>query len=353
MEQENKMKAGVLYQSESHLKIEDVTLPDLKPNDVKVDIKCCGVCGSDIHMTIHKQVRLKHYPTILGHEAAGVVREVGEKVTKFKKGDRVVLASGLGCGKCQHCLNGRHNLCASVEVLGYAMNGAFAEQVHIDERHLTILPDQIPFDQGAILADAVSTPYHALKFVGKIQQGDVVAVYGCGGLGIHAVILARALGASKVIALDIDRGALDNAGRYKADEAVDLRTVKNSGKTLQELTGGVDLMLDFSGHYSNFEDSIRAMNSGGRMVMAGISKHAFKVGFPFMLINKQISITGSLGCDSRAIPELIDLYLSGKLDLSTSITSHHPLEDVNNCIEDLHHRKGNPIRFIITPNGKV
>ncbi len=347
------MKAGVLYQNESHLKIEDVNLPELKPNQVKVDIKCCGVCGSDIHMTIHKQVRLKHYPTILGHEAAGVVREVGEKVTKFKKGDRVVIASGLGCGKCKQCLSGMHNLCADIQVLGAEMNGAFAEQVHIEERHLTILPDAIPFDQGAILADAVSTPYHAVKYVGKIQEGDVVAVYGCGGLGIHAVILARALGASKVIALDVDRGALDNAGRYKADELIDVRSVKNSGKTLQELAGGVDLMLDFSGHYSNIEDCIRAMNPGGRMVMAGISKQPFKIGFPFMVINKQISIAGSLGCDSRAIPELIELYLSGKLDLSTSITSHHPLEEVNDCLEDLHQRKGNPIRFIITPNGKV
>jgi propanol-preferring alcohol dehydrogenase len=347
------MKAGVLYQNESHLKIEDVNLPELKPNQVKVDIKCCGVCGSDIHMTIHKQVRLKHYPTILGHEAAGVVREVGENVTKFKKGDRVVIASGLGCGKCKQCLSGMHNLCADIQVLGAEMNGAFAEQVHIEERHLTILPDAIPFDQGAILADAVSTPYHAVKYVGKIQDGDVVAVYGCGGLGIHAVILARALGASKVIALDVDRGALDNAGRYKADEIVDIKSVKNSGKTLQELAGGVDLMLDFSGHYGNIEDCIRAMNPGGRMVMAGISKQPFKIGFPFMVINKQISIAGSLGCDSRAIPELIELYLSGKLDLSTSITSHHPLEAVNDCLEDLHHRKGNPIRFIITPNGKV
>ena len=347
------MKAGVLYQNETHLKIEDVKLPELKPNQVKVDIKCCGVCGSDVHMTIHKQVRLKHYPTILGHEAAGVIKETGELVTKFKKGNRVVISSGLGCGKCPQCLNGRHNLCPDIQVLGAEMNGAFAEEVHIEERHLTLLPEKIPFDQGAILADAVSTPYHALKYVGKLQEGETVAIYGCGGLGIHAVILARALGAKKVIALDVDSGALDNAGRYKADELVDLRKTKNSGKTLQELTNGVDLMLDFSGYYSNFVDSIRAMNPGGRMVMAGISKHPFKIGFSFMIINKQISIAGSLGCDARALPELIELYLSGKLDLSTSITSHHPLEEVNNCLEDLYGRKGNPIRFIITPNGKI
>lgn len=347
------MKAGVLYSSSSHLKIEEVTLPELKPDQVKVNIKCCGVCGSDIHMTIHKQVRLPHYPTILGHEASGVVSEVGEQVTKFKKGDRVVIASGLGCGKCPQCLNGRHNLCPDVQVLGAKMDGAFAEYVHIEERHLTKLPENIPFDQGAILADAVSTPYHAIKYIGKIQTGDTVAIYGCGGLGIHAVTLARALGATKVIALDIDEGALENAGKYKADELINLKKVKNSGKALQEVSKGIDLMLDFSGYYSNIEDCIRAMNPGGRMVMAGIGKHPFKIGFPFMVINKQISISGSLGCDARAIPELIELYSSGKLDLSTSITSHHPLEDVNQCLEDLYHRKGNPIRFIITPNGSI
>ena len=95
------------------------------------------------------------------------------------------------------------------------------------------------------------------------------------------------------------------------------------------------------------------MNPGGRMVIAGIGKNPLQVNFPFMLIDRQISIAGSLGCDSRAIPELIELYMSGKLDLSTSITSHHPLEDVNDCLEDLYHRKGNPIRFIITPNGGI
>ena len=347
------MKAGVLYKNESHLKIEDVPVPDLGLNDVKINVKCCGICGSDIHMTIHKQVRLKHYPCILGHEASGVVIEIGELVTKFKKGDRVVISSGLGCGECKYCIAGKHNLCAKVEVLGYRMNGAFAEKVVIHERHVNLLPDKIPFDQGAILADAVSTPYHALKFVGKITPGDVVAVYGCGGLGIHAVILARALGASKVIALDVDKGALENAGKYKADELVDLKQVKHSGKTLRELTDGVDLMLDFSGHYSNIEDCVRAMNPSGRMVIAGIGKNPLQVNFPFMLIDRSISIAGSLGCDSRAIPELIDLYMSGKLDLSTSISSHHPLEDVNDCLEDLYHRKGNPIRFIITPNGKI
>lgn len=347
------MRAAVLHKNESHLVIEDKSLPEPTGHGVKISVKCCGVCGSDIHMTIHKQVRLKHYPAILGHEASGTIISTGEKVTSFKPGDRVVIGAGTSCGTCKFCTSGRWNLCEDAGVLGISCDGAFAEEIIVEDKILVKLPDKIPFDQGAILADAVSTPYHAIKNVGKIENGDIVAVYGCGGLGIHAVQLAKVLGASKVIAFDIDKGALENAAKLGADEAINLKEIKHSGKVLKELTGGADLVCDFSGHYNNIEDSLRAMNSGGRMVLVGIGKNSLEIGFPMRIVEKQVTIAGSLGCDNTAIPELIDLYLNGKLDLSHSISSHHPLEEINDCLENLYNRKGNPIRYIITPNGKI
>ena len=343
------MKAAVLYKNERYLKIEDVPRKSLSPGMVRIKIKCCGVCGSDLHMTLHAKLSLPHYPVVLGHESSGIVDEISEGTTKFKKGDRVVISSGISCGECKFCLQGRLNLCPKKGVLGSEHDGAFAEEVVIHERFLFHLPEDIPFDQGAILADAVSTPYHALKYEGRINLGDTVAIIGCGGLGVHAVAIAKALGAEKIIAVDIDEGALKNAEMYGANEIINAKNIRNIGKTLKEVSKGLDILCDFSGYYQNISDSIRAMNTGGRMVLVGIGINSLKIGFPLMMIDRMISVIGSIGCDTRAIPELIDLIQKNKLNLSRSITSTHKLSEVNDCLENLDNRRGNPIRFMIEP----
>ncbi len=343
------MKAAILESGKRNLTIIETPVKATGPNEVKVRVKACGICGSDIHLILHGTLKCKHYPQIPGHEASGVVEDIGEKVTRFKKGDRVVIAAGTSCGECVHCLNGHENLCKDLGVFGFDRDGNFAEYNIVEERYLYLLPDSVPFEQGAILADAVSTPYNAIKFRGKIQETDTVAIFGCGGLGIHGVAIARALTKGKVIALDVDRGALENAAAYGADEVINLREVKNAGKTLKEISKGVDLLADFSGRMSNIEESLRAMNSGGRMILVGIGREPLKFSIPFAIIEKQITVAGSYGSDRRAIPELIDLYVKGKLNLSRSITGVRKLEEINESLHDLEDRKGNPIRYVISP----
>ncbi|EKR64034.1 putative chlorophyll synthesis pathway protein BchC [Leptospira weilii str. 2006001853] len=344
-----KMKAAVLQSGKKILDIKEVPVPQLRPGQVKIKIKACGICGSDVHLVIHGTLKCKHFPRIPGHESSGVIEEVGENVSRFQKGDRVVISAGTSCGVCSYCKAGYDNLCKDVGVFGFDRDGGFAEYNIVEERYLYSLPDTIPFDQGAILADAVSTPYHAIRYRGNIQNGDTVAIFGCGGLGIHAVAVARAMTDGKVIALDVERGPLENAAKYGADEIINLKEIRNPGKTLKEVTNGVDLLADFSGYMSNIEESLRAMNPGGRIVLVGIGRQPLKFQIPFILIERMISVLGSYGSDRRAIPELIDLYLKGKINLSHSITSHHTLEELNQCLEDLDERKGNPIRFIIQP----
>lgn len=343
------MKAAILESGKKILDIREVPVPELKPGQVKVKIKACGICGSDAHLVIHGTLKCKHFPRIPGHESSGIIEEVGENVSRFQKGDRVVIAAGTSCGVCSYCKAGYENLCKDVGVFGFDRDGGFAEYNIVEERYLYSLPDTIPFDQGAILADAVSTPYHAIRYRGNIQNGDTVAIFGCGGLGIHAVAIARAMTDGKVIALDVERGPLENATKYGADEIINLKEIRNPGKTLKEITKGVDLLADFSGYMSNIEESLRAMNPGGRIVLVGIGRQPLKFQIPFILIERMISVLGSYGSDRRAIPELIELYLKGKINLSHSITSHHTLEELNQCLEDLDERKGNPIRFIIQP----
>ncbi|WCL48586.1 zinc-binding dehydrogenase [Leptospira sp. GIMC2001] len=344
------MRAAILENGLRKVEIREKSIAGPTDTQVKIRIKACGVCGSDVHLIAHGTIKCRQYPRVPGHEASGVVEEIGQSVTKFKKGDRVVIAAGTSCGICKHCLAGHENLCKDIGVFGFDCDGSFAEFLIAEERYLYSLPDSIPFDQGAILADAVSTPYHAIRYRGNIQESDTVAIIGCGGLGIHGVAIARALTKSKLVAIDVDDGALENAVHYGADDVINLKNVKNPGKALKEVTKGVDLLVDFSGYMSNVEESLRAMNSNGRIVLVGIGRQPLKFLIPFILIEKMISVGGSYGSDRRAIPELIDLYTQGKINLSRSITSHHGLDEINDCIEALESRKGNPIRYIIDPS---
>lgn len=347
------MRAAILEQGKRSVEIREVEEETVHPGMVKVKIHSCGVCGSDVHLVLHGTLKCKHYPGIPGHEASGTVEEVGEGITKFKRGDRVVISAGTSCGKCSYCKTGRENLCKDLGVFGFDRRGSFAQFNIVEQRYLYHLPEEIPFDQGAILADAVSTPFHAIRYKGNIQESDNVAIIGTGGLGVHGVAIARAFSGGKLIAMDVDDASLENAAKYGADEFISIKKTKNPGKALKEVSGGggVDLLVDFSGYTSNIEESIRAMNPGGRIVMVGIGRNPLTIKIPFLIIEKMLTITGSYGSDRRAIPELIQLIQDKKLDLSQSITSHHPLEELNDCLEDLENRRKNPIRFIINPNG--
>ncbi len=344
------MKAAVLDRGKYQVEIRDVEDPIPSEDQVKVKIDSCGICGSDLHLIRHGTLQCRHYPAIPGHEASGEVLDIGSNITKFKKGDRVVISAGTSCGSCEYCVSGRENFCRQLGVFGFDRNGSFAEYNIVEERYLYKLPDSIPYDVGAILADAVSTPYHAVRYRAGIRDSDVVAIVGCGGLGIHGVALARIFTKNLLVAVDLDEGALENASYYGADRVLNLQKGKNIGKELKFLTGGVDVLIDFSGHSANIEESLRAMNPGGRIVLVGIGRNPLQFKIPLVLIEKMISILGSYGSDRRAIPELIELVESGRLNLRRSITSHHRLEDLNECLERLEKRVGNPIRFIIRPN---
>ncbi len=343
------MRAGLLHSQARSLKIESIPTPSIARNQVLVKVKACGVCGSDLHLILHGKLKAKHYPCVPGHEASGIVESLGEDCSQFQKGDRVVIAAGTSCGKCAHCLSGKENLCDEIGVLGFNQNGAYAEFIAIEERYLHKLPESIPFAEGAILADAVSTPYHALKNQGELKPGDDVCIVGCGGLGIHAVAIAKALGANKIIAVDIDAGSLENASFYGATYLIQISGNQNLGKILKEKNIEIDLLADFTGVMENIENSLRAIKRGGRIVLVGIGRKALSISMPFYLIERQISIRGSYGSDRRAIPELITLYLAGTINLKKSITSIHPLDEINDCLHDLESKKNNPIRFVINP----
>jgi propanol-preferring alcohol dehydrogenase len=342
------MKAALYYKNHSKLIIDEIPIEEPKDNEVQVKIMACGICGSDLHL-LHGFLKPLKNPIIPGHESSGIIEKVGMNVTNYKKGDRVVISAGTSCGKCEFCKNKRENLCEEVGVLGFNRDGSFAQYINIPASNIALLPENIPFEEGAILADAVSTPYHAIKYVGNFQKNENILIIGCGGLGIHAIKIAKAMEAHQIFAFDIDDLSLENAKNSGADYVYNFTNIKDTIKKLQKEVK-FNLILDFTGNFDFIEPLLRLLYSSGKYVMVGLSKKELHLKIPSLIVFRSLSICGSYGSDSRALPELIDLYTKGKLNLKDSISGIYPLEKINECMENLEKRKGNPIRLIINPN---
>ena len=220
------MRAAVLREYGEPLSIEDVPAPDPDPHGVVIETEACGICRSDWHAWQgHGEWADDQVPRgqILGHEPAGTVVAVGESVERVREGDRVAVPFNLGRGDCEHCRNGRGNVCTDGLTLGFEPDapGAFAERVHVPDADYNAvhLPDGVAPAEMATLGCRFATAYHGLAHRADLAPGDWVAVHGCGGVGLSAVHVADALGAN-VVAVDIEDEKLDAARDLGADENV-------------------------------------------------------------------------------------------------------------------------------------
>ncbi len=343
-----KMRAARFYKVGEPLKIDLIPVPGLEPGDISVDVKACGICGSDIHIVYEGVTPTAYSPITLGHEPAGVIAALGPEVEGWKVGERVIVNPFVTCGKCINCLSGNTQICLSRRVIGIHMEGGLAEFLKSPAENIIRLPDPIPFDQGGIAVDAVATPFHAVTKRGALRVGEKVAVFGCGGLGIHGVQIAKVCGASLVIAVDTIDSALERAKKVGADEVINPKREKPIQK-IREMTGGigVDLALEFIGIKDAIEQAIGCMRTGGRVVIVGLGPETISLPPPSTFVRTELSLFGSYGSTTGEIQSVIDLVASGKLNLSDSITERFPLEEVNKALDHLHKKIGNPIRIVI------
>jgi propanol-preferring alcohol dehydrogenase len=345
---QKKMKAARFYKVKEPLKIDLIPIPELEGGDALVDMKACGICGSDIHIVYEGVTPTPYTPITLGHEPSGVIAALGREAKGWKVGDRVTVNPFITCGKCINCLSGNSQICLSRRVIGIHTEGGLAEFLKIPAKNLVPLPENIPFDQGGIAVDAVATPYHAITNRGDLKVGEKVAIFGCGGLGIHGVQIAKICGASLVVAVDTIDSALKRAMKVGANEVIDPR--KDSPvKKIKEMTGGmgVDLALEFIGLRETIEQAIGCVRVGGRVVVVGLGPEIISLPPPTTFVRTELSLLGSYGSTTLEIQNVIDLIASGKLNLSDSITERFPLEEVNRGLEHLHKKIGNPIRIAI------
>jgi 2-desacetyl-2-hydroxyethyl bacteriochlorophyllide A dehydrogenase len=343
-----KMRAGRFYKVGEPLKIDLIPIPGLGAEDVLVDMKACGICGSDIHIVYEGVTPTAYSPITLGHEPAGVIVEVGSEVQGWKAGGRVTVNPFLTCGKCVNCLSGNSQICLSRRVIGIHTEGGLAEFLKVPSKNLVHLPETIPFDQGGIAVDAVATPFHAIAKRGALQPGEKVAIWGCGGLGIHGVQIAKNCGASLVIAVDTIDSALERAKKVGADEVINPRNGSPIQKIKKMTEGiGVDLALEFIGLKETIEQAVTCIRTGGRVVVVGLGPENISLLPPTTFVRTELSLLGSYGSTTSEIQTVIDLVASGKLNLSGSITERFPLEEVNKGLDHLHRKIGNPIRIVI------
>lgn len=342
------MKVARLHEFGQPVKVEEVPIPEeIGPHNVLVRVKACGICHTDLGI-ISGAIPSSELPIIPGHEPAGIIEKIGTAVKGLKAGDRVCVNSVISCGRCRYCVSGRWNLCIHPSNLGVDWPGGWAEYMVAPAANCFILPDEISFEEGAIITDAVATTFHALKR-GEVKTGDIVAVFGIGGVGINAIQMAKAFGAAKVIAVDRKEAKREMALAAGADEAVDLNA-PDLIKQLRKLSGGegVDVSLEFIGLASTIEKTIESVRRGGKAVIVGVHTGTFQVR-AHPLVVKEIDIRGVWTVLQQDFPYVIELVKSGKLDLSKSITHRIPLDEVNRGLEILAKKIGNPLRIVILP----
>jgi len=342
------MKAARFYGEKGVLKVEEVPKPSPGKDEVLVKVAACGVCHTDLHYIDHGVPTFKEPPIILGHEASGIVEEVGEEVKKFKPGDRVLIPPVFTCGSCEMCRKGRENVCYNMLMLGNSLDGAYAEYVLTPSRDLIHLPERIPLQEGCIISDAISTPFHALSNRAKVGPGDKVAVFGCGGLGLNTIQIAKALGAW-VIGIDIKEKKLEFAREFGADEVIFAE--EGTSKKIRKMTGGgVDIAVEAIGNPEVIQTAFSSLRAGGKLIIMGYSEKDILLNAGRIMF-RELEIIGTLGCPPYLYPRLIELILMGKVRVKELVTHRFPLDEINEAFALLREGDESLIRAIVLPEG--
>jgi 6-hydroxycyclohex-1-ene-1-carbonyl-CoA dehydrogenase len=342
------MRAAVFHEAGAPLTVQDWPEPEVGAGEILVRVAACGLCHTDLHYVDHAVATAKRPPLILGHEATGIVAALGDGVTNVREGDRVLLPAVLPCGSCTACRLGRENICLNLRMLGNDVDGAYAEYVKAPARDVFILPDEIPLVEGCIIADAVTTPYHAVKNRAEVRPGDYVVVYGCGGVGLNVVQLARLAGGI-VVAVDIAEEKLEHARRLGATATIDAKGEPGGvAKAVRKLTGGAgaDIAIEAIGNPATMRDAFGTLRPGGRLVVVGYSDHEVALAAG-RIMYREMEIRGSLGCRPVDYPRVIELARAGRIEVASLVTARFPLDEINAGLDAL--RAGRGIRSVVVP----
>jgi threonine dehydrogenase-like Zn-dependent dehydrogenase len=346
------MLAGRLHLDDLAFAVEEVPVPVPGPGEVLVEVKAAGVCLSDVHL-IDGTLRPAFNPSdvvTLGHEVAGVVHTLGPGVPDgWAPGARVALQAGQACGDCLNCQRLRPP-CLRVQTRGVDYDGGWAQFAIARHDTLVAIPESLPFDQAAIVPDAVSTPYAAIVVSAGVRPAQAVGIWGVGGLGAHGVRLARLAGAEPIIAIDPLPAARDRALDLGADLALDPADPGFAEAVAGATSGhGLDAAFDFAGVGAVREQAAGMLAPGGVLVLVGLTPEPLTVadGTRFSFLGQ--SLRGHYGSIPDHIDQLIRLATTGRLDLGPSISGRIPLADAADAVARLENKTDAPIRLVLLP----
>ena len=336
-----------VLQSPNHVSFEDRPIPTLgsDPYSVIVRVTHTGICGSDVHYWLHGRIGnfVVEKPMVLGHESAGVVVETGSKVATLKKGDRVALEPGVPCRRCERCKEGKYNLCGEMAFAATPpYDGTLTGYYRLPEDFCYKLPDHMSLEEGA-LVEPLAVAVHVMK-QSNMKHGDSVVVFGAGPVGLMCCAVARVLGASKVIAVDIQTSRLEFAKSFAATSTYEPQqgSAAENAKNLiaqNDLGTGADVAVDASGAEPAVQTAMQALRKGGSYVQGGMGKD--EITFPILAAcTKELTIKGSFRYGSGDYRLAVQLIAAGKVDAKKLISRTAKFEDAEQAFLDVKAGKG-------------
>lgn len=330
----DKMKAAVLH-GPKELKIEMVDVPKPGTGEVLVKVTANGLCHTDVTYYDAKiPEKMRIYPLILGHEAAGKVVALGEGAQGLSEGDSVLLPPVYGCGDCDYCQSGLDNLCRKSVFIGASRHGTYAQYVVMPAKFAFKMNPSVDLERACISADSVATVYYALKERVGIRVGDSVAVFGAGGLGLAALNVARELGAARLYAVDIRDDSL------AAAKKIGVEVINSSGKEkiykeLKQMSGdGIRIAMDCVGYGATISEAFNTVCKGGEVGVIGFTLDKLEIPTGnFMGLQKRIG--GSWACPTRLYPEVVEMLERGGIDFDVLVSKFYELDEVEQAFKDL------------------
>jgi len=337
-----KNQAAVLY-APHDVRIEERPVPKPGPREVLIEIKAVGVCGSDVHYYEHGRIGsyVVRQPLILGHEASGIIVDVGEGVNKGRVGERVAIEPGIPDGVCEQCRSGRYNLCPNVRFFGTPpIDGAFTNYVTIPESFAYKLPDQMSDEEGALI-EPLSVGLWACRKA-MLRGADHVLITGAGPVGVLALKVALALGATQITMTDVSPQRLEMGRKLGAT-----RTVNVAETPLTNVGVEADVLIECSGNQKALMDGIRSLRPAGKAVAVGMSPGE-EVSVPMSFLqNREITLTGTFRY-ANTYADAIALVATGRIDLKPIITGHYTLEETEQALQATKNDPAN-IKSIVVP----
>ena len=359
------MKAAVFRDVGRPMEIEEVEVSKPGPREVLLRVAAVGLCHSDLHvMEGHLPFPL---PAILGHEAAGIVEQIGADVNTVKVGDHIIVSLAFNCGHCEQCHSGHAYRCMTPEAMrradeparlyrgderfGQFMNtGSFAEMMLVHESGCVPIRRDMPLDRACLIACGLSTGFGAVTTTAKVRAGESVVVIGCGGVGLPAINGAAIVGASRIIAIDRVPGKLEMARAFGATDVIN-GSEGNIVEQVMALTNGrgVDHAIEAIGRKDTIEAAFTMLAKGGTATIAGVAHPDTRIELPPLAFLREKKIQGSMAGGIRLaidIPYYVDLYLKGGLKIDELISQRLNLSEINRGFEDM--KRGEVARSVIT-----